>query len=538
MVKPLLFRSNYLYFFGLILLVSSLPLSLFLTSLAQFILAGAFFIEGNFIEKFKRFFRNRTAMIVAGVWLMHVIGLLYTNDVAEGIKDLRIKLPLLIFPVVIAGSEPLSRKQFNWVIAFFIGAVFAGTVVSMGVLTGIIHHEVHDIRDIFIFHISHIRFALFTCIAVFALFYFLFSGKYNASAFEKIVMVVMATWLFIFLLIMESVTGLSILLTTATVLLLFAAYRKRKIFFRIALLFLALLIPASVVYIVKKYVKEFHVSHAVEINLDELTARGNPYVFDTANTQLENGYPVWVYINEPEMQEEWNKRSKLTYQSNDLRGQHIKYTLIRFLTSKGYRKDGEGVMKLTDKEIHSIEGGIANVNYQDMTSMKARLMQVLWEYDLFMEGKNPSGHSVTQRVEFWKAAAGIIREHPVIGVGTGDMPGAYSQQYEKTNSRLSPEWRMRAHNQFLAITVAFGFAGLAYFLFSLFYPLLREKKFLDYFYFTFWLIVFLSMFTEDTLETQPGATFFAFFNSLFLFGREILDRQIKNDFSGSKDYTV
>lgn len=520
MVKPLLFRSGYLYFFGLILLVSSLPLSLFLTSLSQFILAGAFFLEGNFIEKFKRFFRNRTAMIIAGIWMMHVIGLLYTSDVAEGFKDLRIKLPLLIFPVVIAGSEPLTKKQFNWIIAFFIGAVFAGTIVSMAVLTGIIHHPVHDIRDIFIFHISHIRFALFTCIAVFSLCYLLFSGNFQSSVFEKVVMSAMAAWLIVFLLIMESVTGLSILILTATLLLLYSALKKKKIFFRVSLLLLALLIPASVVFVLKKYLDEFHVTHSVAINTQTLTSKGNRYSFDTLNTQMENGFPIWVYVCEDELRTEWDKRSKFSYDSLDWRGQHLKYTLIRFLASKGFRKDGDAVLKLSDKEVHSIQGGIANVNYQDITSMKARLMQMLWELDQFMEGGNPSGHSVTQRVEFWKTALGIIREHPLVGVGTGDMPVAYHEQYEKAKSKLSPAWRMRAHNQFLAITVAFGFIGLAYFLFALFYPLLHKKKYLDYFYFIFWLIVFLSMFTEDTLETQPGATFFAFFSALFLFGRE------------------
>jgi hypothetical protein len=35
----------------------------------------------------------------------------------------------------------------------------------------------------------------------------------------------------------------------------------------------------------------------------------------------------------------------------------------------------------------------------------------------------------------------------------------------------------------------------------------------------FFIIIFMSMLTEDTLETQAGATFFAFFNALLLFGR-------------------
>ncbi len=34
---------------------------------------------------------------------------------------------------------------------------------------------------------------------------------------------------------------------------------------------------------------------------------------------------------------------------------------------------------------------------------------------------------------------------------------------------------------------------------------------------TFWITAFLSMLTEDTLETQAGVSFFIFFSCLFLF---------------------
>ncbi len=520
MIKPVLFRSNYLYVFGLILLVSSLSLSLFLTSFSQFILAGSFFLEGNFIEKFKRFFRNKAALIIAGIWLMHVVGLLYTSDLTEGFKDIRIKLPLLIFPVIIAGNEPLSRKQFNWIMAFFIGGIFAGSMVSMAVLSGIIHRPVYDIRDIFIFHISHIRFALFTCIAIFSLLHFLFSPELTFRLFEKIGMALLTTWFIIFLLIMESVTGLSILIVASTILLLHFAFKNKKGIVRISFIFVALLIPLSVVFLVKKYSTEFHVNHSEIIDLNAVTARGNHYVFDTTATQLENGYPIWVYVCGDEMRPEWNKRSTFPYDSLDWRGQEIKSTIIRFLSSKGLRKDADAISNLTQKEIHSIERGITNVDDQGMRSIKARLMQILGEYDLSRRGGNPSGQSVTQRFDFWKAAAGIIGEHPIIGVGTGDMPSAYKQQYEKANSWLLPRHRMRAHNQYLAITVAFGFIGLLYFLFALVAPMIITKKFHDYYYILFWMIAVLSMLTEDTLETQPGATFFAFFSSLFLFGKK------------------
>jgi len=37
-------------------------------------------------------------------------------------------------------------------------------------------------------------------------------------------------------------------------------------------------------------------------------------------------------------------------------------------------------------------------------------------------------------------------------------------------------------------------------------------------YLSFFIIAVISFLTEDTLETQAGVTFFAFFNSFFLLG--------------------
>jgi hypothetical protein len=53
----------------------------------------------------------------------------------------------------------------------------------------------------------------------------------------------------------------------------------------------------------------------------------------------------------------------------------------------------------------------------------------------------------------------------------------------------------------------------------LLYPLYTRLRKPDYFYVVFWCIAVISMLTEDTLETQAGATFFAFFNALFLFAK-------------------
>ena len=210
----------------------------------------------------------------------------------------------------------------------------------------------------------------------------------------------------------------------------------------------------------------------------------------------------------------WNNRSDKTIESVYDKKYRI---LIRYLTSKNLRKDAEGVSQLTEDDIRNIENGVANYNYINNPGIKTRIMKIIISYDNYVSSKNANGSSVFQRVEYIKASLGIIKDNPIIGVGTGDIADAFANYYEETNSKLLPENRFRSHNQYLAITVAFGVMGLIVFLFSMFYSFFSDKKNRNYLYFVFLFIMALSMLTEDTLETQIGVTLFAFFNSFLVF---------------------
>jgi len=514
-------RNNHtLYLTGLVLLAAGLPLSLFLTSVSQFFLAGSFLLEGNPREKIKRFFSNRAAVLFAGIVLLHILGLCWTSDFHEGFKDVRIKLPLLLMPLIIAGTEPLSTDKFKWVLWVFIFAVLTGTLISMMVLAGIIHHPVHDIRDIFIFNISHIRFSLFICTAIVSIGWMLWQQGFIAQQWFRIFLALTALWLIAFLFISESLTGLCVLLLCGITLTVQRVIANKNPLVRVSILLIVVLVPLSLFIYLRNYFNEVTTELPEIIDLSQKSRLGNPYFFDISNPMFENGNNVWVYVCDSELRPGWMQRSRIPYDSLDERGQPVRYTLVRFMASKGLRKDADGLQHLSETEIRAVEKGIANVNFQHVSSIHSRVMQTLWEIKSYLNGDNPSGHSTTQRLEFWKAAIGIIHRNPWMGVGTGDMPSAYKTQYEYMNSSLWPQYRLRAHNQFLAITVAFGFAGLIYFLVAFFYPVIILKKYQDFIFFSIWLIIFFSMFTEDTLETQPGASFVAFFFCLFLFGRK------------------
>jgi hypothetical protein len=392
----------------------------------------------------------------------------------------------------------------------------------MAVLAGWIDRPVHTIRDIFIFGISHIRFSLFICIGINLIIERLRRRELHSLPL-RLLLTSLGIWFVAFLVIIESITGLSILLATAAFFLVRAWFRQGDPIVRAGITLVLVLLPLGAFRMLHAAWKETTVRHPYPIRQWDKTFYGNFYTFDLNASDYENGYPVNAYICESELREHWNRRSPYAYDSSDQRGQSLSATLIRFLSSKGWRKDGNAVDALSDQEVVSIGKGIANVNDQDRSSLSGRVRQIVWEFERYRHGGNPSGHSVTQRLEFWKAAAGIIRKHPVIGTGTGDLKEAYRQEYERMGTQLRPEFRLRAHNQYLAVTAALGCTGLLLFLICWTTPLLAGLRRRDLLLQAAWLIASLSMLTEDTLETQAGATFAALFVSLFLFARPASD---------------
>ncbi len=543
-----------MYFFGLALLVIALPLSKFLMSVSQFYLVGVFILDGidrekvldffgerdrksiillivpysiawaieAVIRKFKRFFSsdNIPAVVFSSLYLLHILGLIHTVDFDYALKDLRIKLPILLLPLIFSTMPTLDRTQFRRLMMIFAGAVLVATLISIYFL---LSEPVADIREISKF-ISHIRFSLLICIAIFILTYWILKQSiFNLK--WKLVFLAVNTWFIAYLIIVTSITGLVILIATGIILLIVLVFQVTKSWWMKSLyLVFLVVIPITVISFVVSIVNDVYKVHPIDVDrLDKNTAQGNPYWHDLTNEQIENGYYVWLYINFDEMRKAWNERSDMDFDGPDKRGQELRYTLVRFLTSKGYRKDAEGVNKLTDEEIALVEEGEASILYHERPHLYVRLYKIIWEYQQYQLTGNASGHSVMQRFVYAQTAVSIIKEKPWFGVGTGDLNLAFHEKYKQMNTLLDEQFRWRSHNQFLAISVGFGLLGLVWFLFSLLYPPIVTQRFSDYFYLSFFLVILFSMFAEDTIETQAGVTIFAFFSSLYLFAKKFHD---------------
>lgn len=511
------FNFFYLYYFGLLVLVVGMPLSAALMSNAQVVLLLAWLLHGDLKNKMHSFFHNRTALLLTSLLLLHLAGMLYTSDTAAGWHDIKIKIPLLL-PLIISTMPPLDEKKFRWLLYTFCASVFIGTMVGSALLLGFGKQPILDVRQISPF-ISHIRFSLMICLGVFILAYY---ARIDRSVKRNIAYFLLMAWFIVFMVLLESLTGLIILFTVGIVLLTYFILKRRKILVTaVYLLIIASCLFGAYAFIHDRVNKFYEIHETADLkHLDSLSAHGHPYLHDLKNNTIENGYYTGIYQCWEELESSWNKRSGMDFLGYDKKGNQIRFTVIRYLTSKGLRKDEDAVNSLSKEEIGYIENGIPDVRYLDMPTLSKRIDGIIWEFNEYKRGKDPSGHSVIQRLEFWHAAVGIIQKHWLAGVGTGDADEAFREEYISNGTQLKEKYRLRSHDQFLAIGVAFGIPGLAWFLFTLFYPLTLKEHRRDLLYITFFMISFLSMINEDTLETQAGVTFFAFFNTLFLFGRK------------------
>jgi hypothetical protein len=532
-------RNNllrYLQFIGFAIVAAALPFSNFFMSFGMFWLGGVLILQFindaalkiPFKQRWERLFSNRTALSLIVLYLLPIIGLLWTENMGYAMWDLRMKLPLLVLPVIISLLNPLSQGEFRALIGLFILSLLMAVMWCLQMYwLGSTEIE-NDIRKISVF-ISHVRFSLLIVLALGLLVRFA-----HNSAQGRLLIILYALPCLYFIYIIGSITGILVLLALLTFMGLRFSFLQTHGRTRYLLpLVIALLIVSSCAYVVNGYKRYFSVDPIQWNTLEKTTSRGEEYDHHANFVLVENGKYVMTYVASHELYDTWEERSSVHPDSLDGRGHVLSGTLIRYLASKGLRKDADGVSALTDDDIRAIENGRTTFNESAQHGLAKRLNRIFFEWANYRAGGDPDGHSVFQRLEFWKAALWIIKQHPWVGVGTGDVKDSYQRAYSETNSRLDSSFRLRAHNQYLTMWVTYGVFGFCAFLLITFLPIVKREG-RDALRIMIVLLVSLSFLTEDTLESQAGVMFMAYFYMLFTAKRAVSLEELRRPKSKAK----
>jgi len=149
-------------------LAASLSLGKFPMSLSLIGLFINWVLELDFKLKWERIKNyNYLPIIFAGLFLIELFWLPISGDLITGINVLRIKLPLLLFPIIIGTTNQFSKKEYKTIIiTFFLGIIvstFLVLLVDLGWLNT--KKDSGTVRDISIF-MSHIRYSILLSLAV------------------------------------------------------------------------------------------------------------------------------------------------------------------------------------------------------------------------------------------------------------------------------------------------------------------------------------------------------------------------------------
>jgi len=468
-------------------------------------------LELDFQIKWKKIKDQKYLPIIfSGLFLIELFWLPISKDTTIGLNVLRIKLPLLLLPLIIGSCTSFSKREWKTVITtFFIGilvSTFWVYLVSLGVLPT--KKDTGTIRDASIF-MSHIRYSvLLSLSAVFIL------GLAFKNLINKTLALAFFLWLLFLIFKLATITailGLSFALLFLFIAFLFSPKNKNKIVYIAGI--------ASLFFLVGLYitatVNDFYHVKSKERSLQTHSIGGEKYQFDFKDNTTENGFYLWENIAQKELERAWNKTSIISFKSKDKKKQPVKATLYRFLTSKGLNKDSVGLSNLTQNEIQKIENGeTSSVAYNNF---EKRIRSLLYQRESRKKSTDPNNQTINQRVVFWNAGIEIFLNQPVFGYGPGGAKTQFKNYYKNRKTNLKKSNQLLAHNQFITQVISLGGLGAIIWLFIMLYSFLKVEKEKFLFFVPYLILMFFAFMSDDMLEVQAGVTIFSFFGTLLLF---------------------
>ncbi len=342
---------------------------------------------------------------MTGFYGLHVIGMLYSDNLAFGLFDLEIKLSLLLFPLIFALSPALNKRQFLYALwAFIIACAIA---VVIGLVSSYQEYRAHDEKIIYFYGphfypFMHLGFfALYLNFAIACVMHLMdnYRLSWKDPGFYGL-------WLGILLL----VSG--VWFTTS----------------KIGLLSLLLLLLIALTYWVITYRRWI----AGLLCLLILAAS------------------LWA----------------VTTQTSETA------TYLRFESA--------------------IQNLLEPVPERSMTG------------------------SIQSRKQIWRLSTYLIRRHPLLGTGTGDVKDELLRTYDKLGYTGLKEKQLNAHNQFIQTTVALGIAGLLGWLSLLGIPLIRAIRRRELLLGLLVILLAAAALTDSIIEVQAGVVFLALFLTLLM----------------------
>lgn len=517
-----------LYILSLALFMIGLPISNAIISLSTVFLLVVWVVTGDFKSKFKRLEYNKVPLLLMSVFVIYLIGFMFAKDQSLAIKELSKGLPWLIFGLVLGSSPQMSRKSTDMLILLYclsvvISAIIAFVRLMMADSIGLINFRVATLVD-------HMPFSFQLAFVIWIIIYYAIRNhnlqntsqviiNYGRSKISiEIVIITFIMFLITILLVIKSFNAYIYFGVMSFIGIILIAINTKHVMYRRLLIGLSsIIVLVPVIYLTFSVIDYYDVKEYNIESIDKTTSKGNIYYHDFSNKSKENGNYTWLFICEDELIPLWNKNSNVEYNSYFKSGEPYRDIIVRYMTSKGLRKDADGYMKLTKQDIHNIEEGMANCIYSNYTfSIYPRVYETIWEIDQYIITRDPNLKSLAQRIDLTILGIDIIKKHFWTGIGLGNYMYEYEVALNNSDSKLEKCYLGSPHNQYLSYMIRFGIFGTIYIISVLIYAFVKYRKQHSFLFTIFFVSMLFANFGDANFETFIGSNFFFFFFCLFL----------------------
>lgn len=174
-------------------------------------------------------------------------------------------------------------------------------------------------------------------------------------------------------------------------------------------------------------------------------------------------------------------------------------TVLYYMLSK--RNYGIGMILLVGMCV------VPYLAYKYVPSIRTKVDLTKHNWDMYRQG-HIGEYSDTRRLLSYKIAWDVAQQSPWFGVGIGDLNDEQAKQYE---AHYPDQKVMYPHNFFLTLYAATGIIGLLFFLSCFLFPFFYHQNYKNLFFLLFYVTIFLSFMTENTLLSAIGLGIYSFF---------------------------
>jgi O-antigen ligase len=215
---------------GILMLFFGMLLSRALMSIGMISIVLLFFNPYCFRKNIENYLKNRVFLLLNLIFLIYLFGAFYSEDKVFLMERLMIKLPFLLLPLGFAAMPEFSQRQYHHFFYIFTLMIFIAAVGSFGYY--IIHFK--EITESYLYAkvipsiINHIRFSLMIAFSIFMGGYLYFSKYYLKYPWERILILAITLFLFLFLHIFSVRSGILAVYSSAILFIATFLFKKNK----------------------------------------------------------------------------------------------------------------------------------------------------------------------------------------------------------------------------------------------------------------------------------------------------------------------